>query len=313
MLTQAYPPRTLSVRARFALGRQNIDRAEYLSKPVALDSSLLAFTPVDYEPRPSQGWLAPATGADSCGPEMLARARPYLDAVAKFDDELRRAGPSAAKTLAPSRFGDMTLSAVAGPTALTTRIEFARGVRTGFAAFLRCSVIHEGNYDQARSLGLYVASWQQREQDGPFVLYYSPQVGIYTAPDPVNETAGSPAPVSALPARTPAAPFAIVAACPASVAPATSEIVARLKAYIDGLERGARPAAPEGLTISRHAASAETWLEIRAQDTAVADALTICLGVPAVSAKGIAQRGLGGAFPPSINYAPSVGFYTKMP
>ncbi|MDP9105321.1 MAG: TonB-dependent receptor, partial [Candidatus Eremiobacteraeota bacterium] len=234
VLTQAYPARTLSVRARFALGRQNIDRAEYLSKPVAMDSSLLAFAPVDYEPRPPQGWLAPATGVDSCGPEMLTRARPYLDAVAKFDDALRHAGAAA---LAPSRFGDMTLSAVAGPTAPTTRIEFARGSRTGFAAFLRCSVIHEGNYDQARSLGLYVASWQQREQDGPYVLYYAPQVGIYTAPDPVNQTAGPPAPASALPARTPPSPFALAGACPASIAPATAEIVARLRSYIDGFER----------------------------------------------------------------------------
>ena len=134
----------------------------------------------------------------------------------------------------------MTLSAVAGPTAPTTRIEFARGSRTGFAAFLRCSVIHEGNYDQARSLGLYVASWQQREQDGPYVLYYAPQVGIYTAPDRVNQTAGLPAPASALPARTPASPFALAGACPASIAPATAEIVARLKAYIDGFPNAAR-------------------------------------------------------------------------
>ena len=313
LLTQPYTPRSLSVRVRLALGRQNIDRADYLSKPITLTASMLAFVPVDYEPRPPQGWLTPATDTTVCGPEALKRAIPYLEAIAKYESEVRQAASSGGAVPPSLHLDDMTLSRAAGPSGSAIRIEFTRSGRTGFAAFLRCSVIHEGAYDQARSLGLYVASWQQREQDGAYVLYYAPQVGIYTAPDPVNQTAGTFVPVTTLPIKTPAAPFALVAACPTSIAPATAEVVSRLKAYIDAFESGSKPKAPDGFTIARHAASAETWLEIRAEDRAVSDALTQCLAIPSANSKAISQRGLGGAFPPSINYAPSVGFYNKLP
>ena len=312
-LTQPYTPRTFSIRTRVALGRQNIDRADYLSKPLPLSASLLAYIPVDYEPRPPQGWLAPATGAPLCGPESLAVAKQYLDAIAQYDGRLSQARANGSSSVAPAQFGDMTLTPPASGSGYSVRIEFSRTSRTGFAPFLRCSAIHEGTYDQARSLGLYIPSWQQRELDGSYVLYYAPQVGIYTAPDPVNATAGVDSPPTSLPAHTPAEPFALAASCPRSIAPATAETVTRLREYIENFERGLKPLPPEGLMISKHAASAETWLEIRADDRAVSDALVTCLAIPAVFSKSISERGLGGATPPSINYAPSVGFYVKVP
>ncbi len=311
-LTQPYTPRTFSIRTRFALGRQNIDRADYLSKPVPLSASLLAYAPVDYEPRPPQGWLAPATGAALCGPESLALAKQYLDAIARYDGGLSQAAANGS-SVAPAQFGDMTLTPLASRSVYSIRVEFSRTSRTGFAPFLRCSTIHEGTYDQARSLDLYIPSWRQRDQDGPYVLYYAPQVGIYTAPDPVNATAGADSPPTSLPAHTPAEPFALAASCPRSIAPATAETVARLKEYIEQFERGLKPPPPDGFTISKHAARAETWLEIRADDRALSDALVQCLAIPSVFSKSISERGLGGATPPSINYAPSVGFYVKIP
>lgn len=313
ILTQPYTPRTLSIRTRFALGRQKLDRADYLSKPVPLSASLLAYVPVDYEPRPPQGWLAPATGAAFCGPESLPVAKQYLDAIAQYDGRLSQGRANGSFAVAPAQFGDMTLTPLASRSGYAIRIEFSRTSRTGFAPFLRCSAIHEGTYDQARSLGVYIPSWQQREQDGAYVLYYAPQVGVYTAPDPVNATAGVDSRPTSLPAHTPAAPFALAASCPRSIAPATAETVAHLKEYIEKAELGRKPPPPEGLTISRHAASAENWLEIRADDSAVSDALVQCLAIPSVFSKSISERGLGGATPPSINYAPSVGFYINVP
>lgn len=309
-LTRAYQPRAIAVRVRIGLGRENIDRAEFLSKPASLGPSLAAFMPSDYEPPPARGWLAPATDSTLCGPEQRTIAVRYLDAIASYDERVRTTA-SAASGPPPEHFGDVTLSVIRASNTSAIRIEFARKGRSSFAAFLRCSNIHEGSYDQARVLGLYIPSWQQREDDGAYAMYYAPSVGIYTAPDAVNQTAGPDLPPTTLPTRTPPAPFAIAPSCPQSMAAAAAEAASRLKAYIDQFEQGGRPFPPAGFEISRHNAAAETWLEIRPDDRPVSEALAQCLAIPTVSSKSISQRGLGGAFPPSINYAPSVGFYNR--
>jgi hypothetical protein len=311
LLTQPYAPRTFSVQARFALGRQNIDRVDYLSRPFTLDSSLIAFEQHDYEPTPSQGWLAPATSSFLCGPELVGRARPYLAAIAQYEAQILQAQTAGTTDVAPVHVGAMTLSRIAGPTGFVIRIAFSHDDRQGFVPFVRCSVIHDGTYDRAKQLGIYIPSRQQREAESLFTMYYAPQVGIYFAPGPVNETGGPELTISTLPAQTPSAPFTVVAACPPSFAPAAAEAAGQLQRYIQAFERGSKPSAPDGFTIAAHPAKTETWLEIRPDDFSTESVLTQCLAIPYVTTKNLTQRGLGGAFVPSINYAPSVGFYNK--
>ena len=312
-LTQPYIPRTLSVRARIALGRQDIDRAQYLSR--ALSPSAVLFTePAEFEPAGPRGWLAPATDAPFCGPEVLAKAKIYQNAIAQFEADIRRT-PTQLGTPAPaipSRSVDgMSLSELSGANgAYVIRIEFERGRAQALGSFLKCSVVHEGTYDRAQALGLYIPGWQQRESDAQWVLYYAAVSGLYFAPDPVNQTSGTFVASGELPKSAPAAPFA-VGSCPDSMMPAVSESVALVKAYVVAYYGGLKPTAPAGFRISAHAARAETWLEIRPDNMAVSTALAQCLNIPAVDEAAIGRRGLGGALTPSLNYAPSVGFYTR--
>ena len=310
-LMQSYSPRTFSIRVRVLSGRQNIDKADYLSKPVMVNSSTLSFTPVDYEPRPPKGWLEPSTGSIQCGPELLQKGRQYLDRIAAFAQAVEA---NRSKTpLDKVAFSGMTLSQITNQPYPAIRIQFANNDRASFRPFLSCSSIHEGNYDQAKALGIYIPSWQERENDGIYVTYYEPQVGIYTSPDPVDATGGTTQAVTLLPNKSPASPFALSPSCPTSLAPSVTESVAKLRTYIEKSYAGLKPLSPDAFAVSKHNARAEQWLEIRADNAAVGEAIVRCLAVPSAKSADIAQRGLSGAYPPSFNYAPSIGFYTTTP
>lgn len=305
-----YPPRSLSIRMRFALGRQDIDRADYLTKPVGLASSTLSYVPVNFESTRPEGWLNANTSSEMCGPESKAKAQPYLSAIAQLAKRTF-AGNIQQGVGASASVSTMTVAEVRTEGTHALRVSFDPAARSDFGAFLRCATIHEGNYDQAKALGLYTIPWQRREAEGLFTMYYAPAVGLYMAPDPVNETSAAFVASDRLPAVAPRSPFAVVASCPSSYAASIAETVSVLKASIDRFYRETKLRSPEGFTLSAHTARAETWLEIRADSTAVVDALNQCLDVPAVKAAAIKGRGLDSAFPPSLNYAPSVGFYSR--
>jgi len=309
ILRQPYAPRTFSIRARIAVGREDIDRADYLTKPLVIAAGSVFFVPADFGPAPEQGWLAPATDTPFCGPEVLSKAKKYLADIARFDNDARQTIERPSKAIPSQTLGDIRVSEVMyGPAGYVLQIHLERAA---LAPFLRCSVVHTGTFDQGRALGLYQPTWQQREEDGINVVYYSPQVGLYFAPDPLNETRAAVLPLSVLPEHAPADPFLIVEGCPPSLAPAVNDSVLKLKSYIDGYYRGTKSPTPDGFSISAHVARAETWLEIRPDNRAVSDALSQCLRIPSVELTTISQRGLSAAFAPSINYAPSVGFYRR--
>ncbi len=74
--------------------------------------------------------------------------------------------------------------------------------------------------------------------------------------------------------------------------------------YADG-----HPTVPVGFTVAKHAAKAEPWLELRADNRVFGDAIVTCLNAPNISPQNLTARGLAGANQPSFNYAPSLGFY----
>ncbi len=301
-----YTPRTVSLRVRLALGRLNIDKVPLLTPPL-FPSNAVFFVPMNFEPDTRKNWLAPATDSPFCGPEDLAVVRPYEQAIQQFDDALAGA-PAPPKEV---RFGAMTMTAVRAGDALLTKVVLDRTNVRALKPFLQCSLLHTGDYDEAMRFNLYVAGMDDRQTGGIFVLYYSHVVGLYFAPVPVNQTIADPTTAAAFPARAPRRPFEPGASCPTSLAAAVAEAARALKAYADGYYAGRRPPEPDGFRIAAHPAKRETWLEIKPESRAVGNALISCLGVPEVPGAQIEKAGLDGAYRPSINYAPSVGLYTK--
>ncbi|HTD36293.1 MAG TPA: hypothetical protein VK669_02170, partial [Candidatus Limnocylindrales bacterium] len=137
--------------------------------------------------------------------------------------------------------------------------------------------------------------------------------GLYFAPVAVNKTLVEGESRSGFPPETPRRPFDVSASCPASLSGAVAQAARTLGAYADAYYAGKKPSEPDGFNVAAHPAKRETWLEFRAENRTLGTAMVSCLSVPAVSTAAIDAAGLGGAFPPSINYAPSVGLYTKTP
>jgi hypothetical protein len=303
-----YTPRTISLRVRLALGRENIDKVPLLTATVLASNSVF-YVPNNFEADTRKNWLAPATDVPFCGPEDLAVVRPYEQAIQHFDESVT-GEPGPPKDV---RFGAMTMSAVRTGDGFMTKIVLDRGNLRALKPFLQCSLLHTGDYDEASRLGLYVPDLQERQTGGSFVLYYSHVVGLYFAPIPVQQTDADRSARTGFPSATPRRPFEIGGSCPASLGGAVAEAGRALKTYADGYYAGRKPAEPDGFHIAAHPAKRETWLEIRPESRAIGRALISCLDVPEVRTADIDAAGLGGAFTPSINYAPSVGLYTKAP
>ena len=313
-IAQPLAPRTYSLNIRLALGRQNIDRADYLSQPFAFNGGY-GYQPVEFGPRPASGWLSPATDSPFCGPEKLAISTRYGRAIQAFLHELdaQRSGVRDLRTAQSVVFEAMTLRLVAGGASPTIQIEFAPGKARSFGPFISCSRLHEDKVDKARKLGLYIPSWREREARNTMILYYSDAVGLYFAPEPLDdESVDRDFKPPGFSSKRNNARFEIAEAyCPARVRDSARDAVDVLHRYIDRFYDGRHPGAPDGFAIVAHVAKSETWLEIKADDLSFVQTIEDCLDMPAVISKDVLSRGLGAADFPSFNFAPAVGFYTK--
>ncbi len=307
-LRQPFGPRTFSVRVRISLGRQNIDRADFLTKPIAPKDPSLFYIPLDYSDSAAQSSLLPATDSEICGPESRPKAAAYLAALSAFLKNERVSDSS-------QTFDGMTLEKGGLLPNGTVRIVFERGTKD-FGPFLKCSRIHTGYYNQAISLGIYIPPIDVSDADAIYTLYYDTSVGLYYPPEPediTRKTLAGAVRGTALPERTPPNPFAISNECPKSLTPAFQDASRDIQQFADAYYKGNSPSEPLDFLISPHISKAERWLEIRPLNLELSGDLAACLNAPIVSRFAIAKRGLGGAFPPSINYAPSVGFYVQSP
>lgn len=307
-------PRTYSVRYRFAVGKQGIDNAARLSPPFGQGGFM--FVQREFETVARTDWLAPDTQSPVCGAEQLPQARVYEDAIRAYDRRVQdalRADPQL-KQFPDETFDALTLSFVpnAGSYAIRLRLLPKQGRK--ISPFTRCTRIHAGTYDEAMRLHLYAPTWQEREARG-FELYYSPQAGVYFAPQGVDATGTSDREDRmGLPAHAPADPFAIdETSCPATYRPGVQDALRALRNYVTAVYAGGHPAAPEGFSIIKHAAKSEPWLELRADDVAFGQAITACVNAPMITPADLATRGLSGANLPSFSYAPSLGFYRMIP
>jgi hypothetical protein len=313
-VSRPFTPRTLSVRYRIALGRHGIDRAQYLSTPGRAGAQMF-FVPKDFEPA-VRDWLEPATDEGACGPESLPAAKRYLDAIREFAAAVEAAQRSGrhAESVPPAEVAGMRLSASSDGSPYTIKLNLDLHMRRALIPFIGCAAIHVGSYDTALALRLFVPGWEQRQAEGASALYYAPQAGLYYPPPAVNATGVRALPSKGLPATPPHDPFRVVdEACPATYRDAVQETLSAFRGYADAVYRGVRAQPPDGLSVVRHSAKSEDWLELRAADDAFGNALAICVAAPVVAKGELSLRGLGGAVPPSVDYAPSVGFYRALP
>jgi hypothetical protein len=305
-------PRTYSVRYRLALGKQGIDKAARLSPAFSMQGGF-SFVPQDFESVARTDWLAPDKESILCGPEQLPQAQQYADAIRAYDrriQEALRADPQL-KEFPDVAFDALELSFVRNAGSYAIRLHLLPGRARKIDPFMRCARVHTGSYDDAMRLRLYAPTWQEREGKG-FALFYAPQAGVYFAPEGVNETRarGDRTLRTDLPARAPANPYAVDdSTCPATYRPAVQDTLLSLRNYITAVYAGGHPTAPEGFSITKHAAKSEPWLELRADDRVFGEAIVTCLNLPNVTPDELSARGLDGANFPSFDYAPSLGFY----
>ena len=313
-IAQSLAPRTYGLNIRLALGRQNIDRADYLSQPFGFNGGY-GYEPLEFEARPESGWLSPRTDSPFCGPEKLAIATGYERAIQAFLRELNAQPPDGndLRAVRPEIYEAMTLRVASGGASPTLQVEFTPGKARSFGPFISCSRLHEGAVDKAHKLGLYIPGWRERESRKTLTLYYSERVGLYFAPQPLDDgSVDRDFKPPGFSNKRGNARFEIVEAyCPARVRDPVRDTVEALHRYIDTYYDGHHPNAPDGFAIVAHAAKSETWLEIKPDDLSFFQTLENCLDIPYVNGKEITARGLGGADFPSFNFAPAVGFYTK--
>ncbi len=309
-LTQPIAPRTFSFRYRLALGQQNIDKTQPLSMPLVPNATTIVFQPVPFENAPAKA-LAAQTTSWLCGPEQIMSARPMLAAVGAYRDYIdRQLRDGNARGIVSKTAAGMSLSYIANGATYTIRIALPQGVEKA-GPFLRCALLHFGDYATATQLHLYIPGWRERYNDSIFVLYYAPQAGLYFAPDGTDETSVNQTKQTPFPDARPIRDIHIdPASCPSTYRAAATSALSDLEQYIVAFYAGDHPAVPAGFRIASHASKNGPWLEIRADDFSFGDAFKTCIDTPVATEKQLRKHGISGGTSPSVNYAPGVGFYT---
>ncbi len=312
-VSQPLAPRTWSLAYRLPLGDYNVDKTQYLSAALPIGSTFF-FIPVPFT-RETSHWLAPATDRPFCGPESIQAAAQYLHFISEYREAI-----VAARTHAPNMqsfpgrsMKGMSLGYLAtAQGGYEIRITLDPSQRLAVQPFMECAMLHFGTYDQATRLQLYTPGWKSRARSSWRVLYYAPQAGLYLAPDAIDETRAA---VSSSPNHEEAhGKFSLnEQSCPETYRSAITIELAQLKSYIEGYYRGENPLEPTDFHIVAHKAKGGAWLEILSGDRHFGSALARCVGASDLSARQLSKLDLAGAFPPSLNYAPKLGFYEAHP
>ena len=174
-----------------------------------------------------------------------------------------------------------------------------------------CARISAGFLADTQARHLYIPPHDEQQELTP-LFDFAPEVGIYYPPSLIENDSLFPAYADA-PKAAPADAFALSAssACSANVRSAAQALVSLLAPYIAAVyDRHEKPPAPEGFTITPHAGSGGTWLEIASDDLDV-KLLSQCLTIVGASQNLLYALGLDGTRALSIDYAPRLGFYNK--
>jgi hypothetical protein len=309
-----YGARTLAFRLRIAVGNSYIDRNAVLNPPsMPTDPSVLSFIPRDFEDEPAK-FLDVDTSNPFCGPEARDAAQSLLaDVRAAVDDAEHARAP---RNIPPRTINGVLFSYIRVAGGFAIRIAFPHDGRK-IAPFLHCARLHSGDVAAASRLGVFSPDARTRFEDGPWVVYFAPAVGLYFAPEAIDATlAETNAGSVVFPSRVPIERLRMdVGACPRSERAAVEELLADLRRAIPEVMKG-RPLAwdSDDFRIISHQAKGGVWLEIALADGDLADAFARCYDVPSAGDEELRAARLGGTNTfPSILYAYSVGLYRFRP
>ncbi len=293
-------PRSYSVTYSFAIGRHAV-----LSLP----------SPARGGPRP-RGPFARFTALPTAAP-----SDPYALAASAFCtpdrariasgvlDALRAQVARVEKVRAASPTSAIVLSSPAGvtftyhPLATGYAVSIAPTKMDDVRALFTCATIHRTDAATAAGRGLYVAppsSFFRPE------ITFSPTVGLYfirRQPQPGKENFR----VFTLAAQAPKEPFAAIAGpqCTAALRDVAIQSLDDLRAHFTAATPSTR------WQIVAHGSGAKRWFALTPNDLGDFGALMACAHVAAATAAQLQARGLGGAPPPGLNYAPSIGLYIE--
>ena len=191
----------------------------------------------------------------------------------------------------------MTYHPLGGTFAITlapTQIDQLRALFT-------CATIHITDAATASAKSLYVAP-----SAGFFrsEMTFAPSVGLYFVrrqPQPGRENFR----LFTLAALPPKEPFAVIAGpqCSASLRSVAEQSLADLRGHFVAGSALAR------WKVTAHASAADAWYSLVPDDLNDLGAVLACAHVSAATTAQLAARRLGGAPPPSLDFAPSIGLY----
>jgi hypothetical protein len=283
-----------------------------LSAPQLPTSGNLFFVPEPFD-NASASWLEPNTQSPFCGVEQLPRAQAMLNAIRSYASEVARAQRLGA-TVAPERVDGMTISYIPSNAAgYVLRIALDNDAAV-IGPFWRCARLHEGDYDEAAQAHLFIPGWRERYQSGVQTLYFSPEVGLYFAPDAIDETVGSRSVSATFPSKRSINDVAVIPRlCPSEFEAASVQFMNDFRSYAARYYRGDQPLPAPGMEVHVHNSKAGAWLEALPANPDLTAAIALCFNIPSATQDQLSRFGLSGGIPPSINYSPKVGLYLVSP
>ncbi len=293
-------PRAYSVTYSFAVGRQAVVTAPHLGPaPPRGRGPLRRFTALPSSPPSDPFALQPSR---FCTPDRARVARALLEAL-----RAQVARAAAARRLSPR--APVSLVSPAGvtftyhPSTNGYAIAIAPTKIDEIRALFTCATIHITDAATAAAKRLFVAP-----SAGFFrpEMTFAPQVGLYFVrrpPQPGRENFR----VFTLAAKAPKDPFAIVGGprCTPALRAVAMQSLDDLRAHF----RGAAPS--DRWKIVSNGSGARAWFALTPNDLGDFGALMACAHVSAATAPELQARGLGGASPPELNYAPTIGLYIE--
>jgi hypothetical protein len=255
----------------------------------------------------------------TCGPELAAPARHYLEIVRSYaaDVETERARlrhyPA---TFPPENKDGLQITYRANGSSYALLVgTVSTAMRERFPVekpFVGCSRLSGGELEDVRNRNLYVPTYDETQALWPIALF-APAVGFYMSP-PLIESGLLQLHYAPIPRNPPADPFAIAdtPACSAQLRPAAEALIATLKPYITAFYAKQKlPDLPDDLKVTPQSAAGGTWLAISPMNEAYADS-EACLQIAGVTSEEAQKLGLGATWPSTIDFAPRLGFYQQM-
>jgi hypothetical protein len=258
--------------------------------------------------------------SEECGPEMLPILNAYDTAIRGYQRRIEAARTSAGypTTFASLDFQDVRFvyrrSATGYAILMTypTRADaLAPGARSFMRALFFCSTIHMGTLSQARAAALYTSPYEERTSLRASLTTFSSTIGFYEMPNLIEDPTIALLP---LPLVAPMDAFAlndVSRDCNESIRPAAAAFLSAFKPYATAFFAGrVVPALPGDFATTPGVWKSDTSSLRITSASDLTSEIEPCLLVHGATQAQLTALGLGFILQGSLNYTPTLGFYT---